>query len=168
MFDAQNKETFEMDASNKPMEQQIQEEAGHNFSGDETDYVEMSWKDVAMILFFGIGLPTFDVYSDLRFCINYYTLIYDEKTSQVPKEITLIPLISAAISLIPHWWKFEKNTFQRLCTFPLLLLLVWPQYRMVKLLYLGWKKNRNWMNQKITMDRNISHIGRLTLTSNLI
>ena len=50
-----------MDASNKPMEQQIQEEAGHNFSGDETDYVEMSWKDVAMILFFGIGLPTFDV-----------------------------------------------------------------------------------------------------------
>ena len=56
MFDAQNKETFEMDASNKPMEQQIQEEAGHNFSGDETDYVEMSWKDVAMILFFGIGL----------------------------------------------------------------------------------------------------------------
>ena len=126
----------------------------------EMDYVEMSWKDVAMILLFGIGLPTFDVYSDLTFCINYYTQIYDEKTSQLPREITVIPLISSTISLIPHWWKLEKNTFQRLYTLPLLLLLVWPQYRMAKLLYLGWKKNENWMNQKNTMDRNISHIGR--------
>ena len=126
----------------------------------EMDYVEMSWKDVAMILLFGIGLPTFDVYSDLTFCINYYTQIYDEKTSQLPREITIIPLISSTLSLIPHWWKLEKNALQRLCTLPLLLLLVWPQYRMAKLLYLGWKKNENWMNQKNTMDRNISHIGR--------
>ena len=130
----------------------------HN-SGD-MDYVEMSWKDIAMILLFGIGLPTFDVYSDLTFCINYYTQIYDERTSQVPREITFIPLISSTLSLIPHWWKLEKNASQRLCTLPLLLLLVWPQYRMAKLLYLGWKKNENWISQKNTMDRNISHIGR--------
>ena len=137
---------------------------GENDSS-ENNIVVMSVKDSVMIFLFGICLPSFDVYSDLVFCINYYCYIFDPKHSETPREITLIPIISSTIFLIPHWWKMEGNRQNRIYTLPMLLLLCWPQYRMAKILHMGWKKKGKYLIEKDTFDREINHIGKKKYSS---
>jgi hypothetical protein len=76
--------------------------------------------------------------------------------------MTLCPPIAGMLFLLPHWWRIEKTGINRLKTFALILLQVWPQYRVLRILYLGlWRKdNKAWREERGTMDKDISSIGR--------
>ena len=120
----------------------------------------ITYKDITLIFLFGICLPTFDIYSDLAFCINYCNNIYDDGHS-LPKMLTVIPILIPLIFTVPHWWRIEGNLRNRCLTFPLLLISWWPQYKMLEILYTGVvKKNENWLQKKNEFERDISHIGR--------
>ena len=80
--------------------------------------------DIVMIILFGICLPTFDIYSDLAFCINYCNNIYVEGHS-LPKVLTVIPILIPLIFTVPHWWRLEGNFRNRCLTLPFLLVSWW-------------------------------------------
>ena len=102
-----------------------------------------------------IFLNSFDVYSDLTLIIQM--LNYDD-----PKFALALacPMIFSTLLTLPHWWKMEKNIYERILTFPLVLLLFYPQYKMIQVLYLGlWKKDGDWQKQKAVIEKNVSGIG---------
>jgi len=60
----------------------------------------------------------------------------------------LTPVILATFFTLFQWWRIEENWSKRLKTLPFVLLLCWPQYRVVKILYLGfWKKVSQWKTE---------------------
>ena len=119
----------------------------------------ITFKDIALIVLFGICLPTFDIYSDLAFSINYCTNIYKEGHS-LPKLLSVIPLLIPFVFILPHWWRLEGNFQSRIFTFPLLLISCWPQYKMIQILYIGIvKKDQSWLKKKNDFEKDISHIG---------
>ena len=82
-----------------------------------------------------------------------------------PKFATILslPVILSILLLIPHWLKTEKTSDRRLKTLPLLLLQIWPQYRVVKLLILLFKDRKDQQNyhaKKEKHDKNITCLGK--------
>ena len=72
---------------------------------------------------------------------------------------TLIPVMLQTLFLIPHWWRIESTKKRRILTFPIVILQLWPQIRVARLLYLGWKKHKNWANENSLYQKNVSGIG---------
>ena len=105
----------------------------------------MSHFEAGISFVFGVVLPTIDVGSDLWLA---FKLIPKPPRCSPPTD--LYHLTWASISFICpslsflfvtfHWWQFEKPK-DRLKTLPFLLAQVWPQYRVVKLIHKGYKKN---------------------------
>ena len=62
--------------------------------------------------------------------------------------------------VLPHWWRTEKTTKRRLLTLPLLLMQIWPQYRVVKLLISLWNDQRKYHIKKEEYDRDVSCVGK--------
>ena len=76
----------------------------------------------------------------------------------------LFPVLFSFFFTFYHWWKLEGNWKKRSLTFPLLLLQFWPQYRMIRIIFLGLlKKSSNWKKEKEILQRNISSIGKQNL-----
>ena len=97
----------------------------------------MSTTDALFTFLFGVGLPSWDVYSDLG-------LIYALLTSNT--DITIhhhhivishhkyaiamfCPILLNTIFLIPQWWNIERKTStkNKMWTFFLVLIQFWPQ-----------------------------------------
>ena len=75
--------------------------------------------------------------------------------------LALSPVLFSFLFTLSHWWKLEENWKKRLMSLPFLLLQCWPQYKMARILYLGfWKKNKKWRSEKETMERNVGSVGR--------
>ena len=82
-----------------------------------------------------------------------------------PKFATIlsIPVLLSFVLLIPHWLKTEKTSKRRWMTLPLLLLQVWPQYRILKLLILLFKDREDqqkYHEKKAKHDKDITCIGK--------
>ena len=125
----------------------------------ESIFSVMPIKDVLLTVIFGIFTHSFDVYSDLTLIIQM--LRYDD-----PKFALALacPMIFSTLLTLPHWWKMEKNFYKRILTFPLVILLFYPQYKMIQVLYLGlWKKDGDWQKQKAVIEKNVSGIGEFYL-----
>jgi len=75
-----------------------------------------------------------------------------------PKFATLLslPVILSFVLLIPHWLKAEKTSERRWKTLPLLLLQVWPQYRVIKLLFKDRNDQQKYHAKKEQYDKNIT------------
>ena len=72
------------------------------------------------------------------------------------------PILLSTLFLIPQWLKQEKSKKRILKTLPLLLLQLYPQFKMLELLYLGlWKKDRKWREKKDELQKSVSYIGKL-------
>ena len=140
---------------------------------------------------FGVALPTLDVGSDYALAITIFlgndvwkALFEDDnrdKDSWVPVfhcgnleenqpiygSITLLfPTISLLFTA-RHWWQMEdpkrEGWFGRFKTLPLLLLQVWPQYRMIRVLYLGLVvKNPKWRQEQTELLRIVSGVEPFT------
>ena len=88
--------------------------------------------EAIIVITFGILLPCWDVYSDVAFAI------YLISEGHIKFGLTMLgPMILSILFTIPHWWRIEATKSNRLKTFPLLLLLFWPQYRALRILYLS-------------------------------
>ena len=74
-----------------------------------------------------------------------------------------IPLLLSFVLLIPHWYHIEKTSKRRWMTLPLLLLQVWPQYRVIKLLIVLFQdreEQQKYHTKKAQHDKNITCLGK--------
>ena len=116
-------------------------------------------KETALLIAFGMVLPTLDVYFDVA-------LIYQFANEGNPifAGALSIPVIIFALFLLPHWWKTEKNLCQRIKTFPLLILHLWPQSRVAKLIRILWRDPEKYAYDKAKFDRDITCLGKFLRT----
>ena len=113
--------------------------------------------EVLLLCFFGMALPTADVYSDGALIVQL--------SESHPRFATVlsIPVLLSFILLIPHWLKVEKTSERRLKTLILLLLQVWPQYRVLKLLIVLFQDRedqKKYHEKKAKHDKDITCIGK--------
>ena len=72
----------------------------------------------------------------------------------------LSPVLLSSIFVLVHWWKTESNQKNKLITFPLVIGQMWPQYRIVRILYFGLiKQNRIWKAENEDQKKNVSSLG---------
>ena len=74
----------------------------------------------------------------------------------------LAPILLMTIFSLRQWWRLEKS-LNRLWTLPLVLLQVFPQYRAVRVLYLGLSKKASWRAEKDLYDQDLTSLGRNVL-----
>ena len=111
--------------------------------------------DVITITSFGIVLPTADVYSDITFIWKIYQNGHLEYAS-----VAIVPLILSFLFTLRQWWKVEADFMNRIQTLPCTILQVWPQYRVLRVLYKGIvKKDAQWRNEHERIKLEVSSIG---------
>ena len=118
----------------------------------------MTFSDTLFTFLFGVGLPSWDVYSDLIFALK---LVFDGHTNFALA--MLMPVLLAMLFILPHWWNNEKKTTScnKIFTFALVLLQFYPQWKMLNVLYMGlWKKNAKWKEEKERFQKNIGSLGK--------
>ena len=77
--------------------------------------------------------------------------------------LMLCPIIISTIFIFGQWLRIEDSPKERLYTFPLLLLQLYPQYRTLKILYMAlWKRDIRWKKDKEMLERNLKSIGRFS------
>jgi hypothetical protein len=74
----------------------------------------------------------------------------------------LAPILLMTFFTLRQWWRLEKN-WNRLWTLPLVLLQVFPQYRALRILYLGLRKKASWRAEKDIYDRDLTSLGMYVL-----
>ena len=117
---------------------------------------QMPLINVFLLLFFWIGLPTADFYTDVVFI---WTL-FDEGHSNFAI-VSIAPLVLSFLFILQRWWKIEANMKNRLKTLPFLILQVWPQYCISRVLYLGLvKKDISWRKESEIIKWSISSVGK--------
>ena len=62
-------------------------------------------------------------------------------TNPIFGTVTMLPMVVSFFFMLPHWWNTEKTAKRRYFTFPLVLLQIWPQFRVIQLLLLLWKQS---------------------------
>lgn len=116
---------------------------------------------------FGVILPTLDIVTDwsLVFQLMAGTILL--KVNLTQDDVVVYGFIYGLIAMafptlsviftIPHWLRMEKKSnggSGRMRTLP--LLLVWPQYRVLRMLYTGLiKKDKSWQEMKAELDQDV-------------
>ena len=75
----------------------------------------------------------------------------------------MVPVFLSTIFQIPHWWKMEETMKRRIFTLPLLMAQFWPQSCMLRILYMGWKKDVDWAKKKALLEKDVFSIGKILL-----
>ena len=76
----------------------------------------------------------------------------------------LAPILLMTIFSLRQWWRLEKIE-NRLRTLPLVFMQFFPQYRALRILYLGLKKRtREWREEINVYDRDLTSLGMYVLT----
>ena len=71
----------------------------------------------------------------------------------------LVPVLLTTIFVIPHWLRHEKPKKRLLKTWPLIVLQVYPQFRMAEILYFGFlKKDRHWESKRDDFQKEIGFL----------
>ena len=93
---------------------------------------KMGIGDVAVLVIFGIILPTADVYSDISFALKLCWLGHPKYACSM-----LAPVILSFLFMIVHWLRMESTMKKRLISLPFLIFQIWPQVqtRLPKLKY---------------------------------
>ena len=71
-----------------------------------------------------------------------------------------MPLSLSFLVLLPHWWLTEKTACRRLMTLPLLLLHIWPQYRVLILLITLWNDQEDFHTKLEKYNRDVTCLGK--------
>ena len=145
----------------------------------------MSVFEVLIATLFGINLPSADVGSDLWLAIRILTqrdwqcglantkitsqdsamdtndkIFYENQHIYGVVTLTFPTLSFMFVSF--HWWRLENISnggSGRLKTLPILLLQIWPQYRMAKLIYHGfWLRNPEWRKDQKILQQSVTSI----------
>ena len=126
-------------------------------------------KVASTLVVFNIFLPSFDTYSDIAFSYSLISGTYEPyKAHRLMGKVTkhpiygsvmLIPIILVTLFTIPHWFRRENSILKRLLTFPILIGQLWPQWQVVKILWLMIKKSSTWKNEKEKLEKEVSSLG---------
>ena len=119
----------------------------------------MTFSDALFAFLFGVGLPSWDVYSDMIFAVTLAINGHPNFSLAM-----LMPVLLAMLFILPHWWNNEKKTTScnKIFTFALVLLQFYPQWKMLNVLYIGlWKKDAKWKEEKERVQGNIGSLGKL-------
>ena len=117
---------------------------------------KMGVVDAIVLIIFGIILPTTDVYSDINFSIKLYQFGQPRYAWSM-----LTPVFMSFLFMIVHWLRMESTLKKRLISLPFLILQIWPQAQVVKLLKMGlYEKNPQWRKRKDSMEREMSSVGK--------
>ena len=73
----------------------------------------------------------------------------------------LAPIILMTIVSLCQWWRLEKGLKNLILTFPLVILQIYPQYRAIRVIYLGLTKNVSWRKEKDEYDSDLNSLGKL-------
>ena len=74
----------------------------------------------------------------------------------------LVPILIMTIFTLRQWWRLEKS-WNRLWTLPLVVFQFFPQYRALRILYLGLWKKASWRKEKDLYDRDLNSLGMYVL-----
>ena len=115
---------------------------------------KMGLVDVGVLVFFGIVLPTSDVYSDLSFAMKLFL------EGQLTYAYSMLaPVLASFFFMIVHWLRIESTLKKRLKSLPFLILQVWPQVQVFKIIKMGLHdKNPQWRQRKDAMEREVSSV----------
>ena len=115
--------------------------------------------DVAVMVIFGIILPTTDVYSDISFAMK----LFSEGQPKYAYSM-LVPVLFSFLFMIVHWLRVESTLKKRLKSLPFLILQIWPQVQVCKIIKMGmYDKNPQWRQRKDCMEREVSSVGMKVL-----
>ena len=112
--------------------------------------------DVVVLIIFGIILPTTDIYSDISFAVKLFWQGHPRYALSI-----LAPVFLSFLFMIVHWLRMESTVKKRLKSLPFLILQIWPQIQVCKILKMGlYDKNLQWRKRKDSMDRDVSSVGK--------
>ena len=122
-----------------------------------------------MVTMFGVILPTGDVGSDFWLIGTLFFRDYNLSCKRWLEKRYLYGGIAFTFPTLSflcttHYWWYMENIKReggsgRMNTLPLLLCQVWPQYRMIRILYLGLvKKCPQWRRERKVMLENVSGV----------
>ena len=77
----------------------------------------------------------------------------------------LVPILVMTIFTLQKWWKLEKEP-NRLSTFYIAILQLYPQYRALRILYLGIRKKASWRKEKNVYEEDLSSLGKFNSYEN--
>ena len=123
----------------------------------------MSTTDALFTFLFGVGLPSWDVYSDLGFIYALLTGMISRESHPKFAIAMFCPILLNTVFMIPQWWNFERKTSakNKVWTFLLVLIQFWPQWKMIQVLYMGLiKKDPEWIKEKENLQRNVGNLGK--------
>ena len=96
---------------------------------------------------------------------NYYPH-YSDKDMEIEETrikrygyAMLVPILIMTIFTLQKWWRLEKET-NRLSTFFIAILQLYPQYRALRILYLGIRKKASWRKEKHVYEEDLSSLGK--------
>ena len=78
----------------------------------------------------------------------------------------MIPVIFCLVFTVNQWWKTETGTRERLTTLIFLILMFYPPFVALRLIYYLIKNDRKWLEAKRNYDINMSSIGKLKIWTN--
>ena len=124
-------------------------------------------KVASLLVVFNIFLPSFNTYSDIAFSYSLISGTYEPyKAHRLMGKVTkhpiygsvmLIPIILVTLFTIPHWFRREKSMLKRVLTFPMLIGQLWPQWQVVKILWLMIKKAVHGRMKKKSLKKKSAH-----------
>ena len=140
----------------------------------------MSTTDALFTFLFGVGLPSWDVYSDLGLIYNLMSTTISQSFVKIGSKTLLTgnvrreshpkfaiamfcPILLKTVFMIPQWWNIERKTTMKnkIWTFFLVLIQFWPQWKMVQVIYIGLiKKDPEWIKKKEYLQRNVGNLGK--------
>ena len=122
-------------------------------------------------------VPSFDNFSDVRLSILFVTGTYTPAAQfyrpggsgnwveivAVPQYryalFTFLPVFISFLFTIRHWYHTENSKRKKLRSLPFLILQIWPQYRVGRILYYFRKGNRKWIREKNYFETELSTLG---------
>ena len=119
--------------------------------------------DALFTFLFGVGLPSWDVYSDLGFIYALLTGMISRESHPKFAIAMFCPILLNTVFMIPQWWNFERKTSAKNKVWTSLLVLIqfWPQWKMIQVLYMGLiKKDLEWIKKKENIQRNVGNLGK--------
>ena len=124
-------------------------------------------KVASTLVVFNVFLPSFDTYSDIAFSNSLISGTYEPYKAHrligkvikhpIYGSVMLIPIILVTLFTIPHWLRRENSILKRLLTFPILIGQLWPQWQVVKILWLMIKKAVHGRMKKKSLKRKSAH-----------
>ena len=80
------------------------------------------------------------------------------------------PVLVVTLFMFIQWWNEEKYTSRKnkIFTFILVIFQIWPQYKMLNVLYIGFRKNDpKWKEQKEKLLKNVYSLGNKIYSKSL-